>query len=524
MPDEHNSTLVNLRIDEYGFGGFEDQAETRAKYDYSRLDYEQLGNIYEGLETTGMQYGAMLSRTIVDTLSAFEIGKLPIPVVYDAQSGVENPDVTKFAQTFFHEQHWALIDAVTTKNKFGDGYVVFNLDRNLESLPPKMVLPGWAPFSSQLESATVIQMKKLKSKTGDETADLKIIRNYNAEQIKYTAEIVQAVQGVKKPKAKSFPNPLGICPVVHIPNLRQSGYQFGVSDFYSCIPYFILFHQTLMRGFEAQQYSGRPILTITGIPGSVEQWLLLSFGIDVNAESEDSLSSKILDMFKKHKMLALSGDVKAQFVESATPTGKTTEILAMCLAQIARLSTIPEFVFGAQLDQGSASVREQYAALRAKIMLKQAQLTPYLRHILRMAMVWYTTQNTNDETGISLDTYSIASSYEETLQKFKIELIWPEFLGQEQRNKIEALALMSQGGAISRKGLMKNYQDLVPSPDGEMEQIKLEMQELGALQAANDPQASQNADERNRKNTSGSGDNPDASRTDRPGSNKAGKT
>ena len=527
---EHASTLVNLRIDDYTFGGFEQIAEMNNKYDYTKLNYDTLREIHLGLETTGMQYGAMLARPIVDILSAFEIGALPTAVVYDAASGAENPEATKFAQTFLNEQHWALLEAIQTKNIFGDGYVVFNLDRNLESLPPQMVFPGWSPYSTGLESATIIQMKRIKSQNSSDTAEIKITRNYNAKVIQYKSEVVQPVQGILRPRPVRLPNPLGICPVVHLPNLRPAGYQFGVSDFYACIPYFLLYHQTLMRGFESQQYSGKPILTITGIEGSVKLWLKNSFEIDMDTESEDSVSSKILDMFKKHKLLALSGDVKAEFVESKTPIGKTEEILHVCLGQIARLSGVPEFVFGASLDQANSSVREQYAALRAKIELKQATLTPYLRHLIRMAMVWYSTVSTNEETKEPLETYGIVNTYADALKNFKVELIWPEFLGSEQRNKMEALAMLAQAGAVSKKGLMKNYPELIPSPDAELTEIEAEAEialqnaqanmEMQARFApdptnVNQPQATKNAKEVERKagKRGAGGDNPTATST-----------
>jgi len=534
MAEDHQNTLLNLRVDEYALGVFEQTAELTAKYDYSKLNYETLRDIYLGLETTGMQYGAMLARTIVDVLTAFEIAALPTPVVYDV-NGTEDEEATKFAQTFLREQHWALMEAVTTKNIYGDGFIVFNVDRNLESLPPQMVFPGWSPYSAGLESATVIQVKRIKSQRDSATAQIKITRNYTAKQIQYKSEIVEAAAGVLRPKPVTIPNPLGICPVVHLPNLRPAGYQFGVSDFYACIPYFLLFHHTLLRGYESQQYSGRPILTITGIEGNVKQWLSLSFGIDVDSESEESLSSKILDLFKKHKLLALSGPVKAEFIESKIPIGKTEEILKVCLGQIARLSSVPEFVFGASLEQANASIREQYASLRAKIELKQSTLTPYLRHLIRMAMVWYTTVSKNNETGEPLETYGLVSTYTDALKNYKIELIWPEFLGSEQRTKVEALAMLAQAGAISKKGLMKNYPALIPSPDGEISQLEdeqataLDVQRQSlALQSeftpdptgVKQPQATSNAKEQQRKagKRGASGDNPTGAAGSRKGS------
>ena len=509
-----------LRDDRYSLGLFELLSETTALYDYSQLDYTALIDIYMGLESTQMQYGGLLAQAIVDTLTAFEFAELPTVKVIERATGNEVREMSDFANLFLTDQHPQLLQAVLGKNLFGDVYIAFNLDRNVEAIPPYMVDPGWSPYSNNMDSAVVKAKKTVRSQTGFDKSKATITRWYDLKQIKYEIEVDDKPQGFAAPPNVTLQNPfIGIVPIMHIPNLKRPGYIFGFSDFYSSLPFMTLYHRVLTKGYESQQYHGSPILVISGIEGPVAQWLSDSFGIEVEDLDTEEASSKILQFFKKHKFLALSQAVTASFIESTAPTGKTTEIIKILLGQISRLSAVPEFVFGAEMESGNANVREQYARLRAHIALKRAQFEPYLAKLIKMAMVWYSTFDKNEETGETYENIGLISDWDETNQ-YTVELIWPEFVGMDVRNKIEAGTLLANAGAVSRQGLGEMFPQYVASPATELERMKDEIAELGPLESPPDSQGSQNADERRRKDDSKTGDNSDGGRTDRRGTNK----
>jgi hypothetical protein len=349
-----------------------------------------------------------------------------------------------------------------------------------------------------------------------------VTRLYDRKFITYSFELENSLSGFKVPKTVKVPNPFGVCPIVHMPNLPKVGMAWGFSDFYTCIPYFILYHRTLARGFEAQQYSGRPIMVITGIPGmSVDAWIESSFGVNPK-DTSAAAESKVLDFFNKHKILALAGDVKAAFIEPMSPTGKTTEILTQIIAQISRLSALPEFLFGASIEGNMSGLREQYARLNAHVQYKQATLTPYLVQLIKMAMVYYTIVTKNEETGELLDGYSMVKDMA-TANKYEIKLIWPELLGTAERNKIEALTIGTNAGAVSRQGYLEAFPQYFPSPETELARIEDESTRFasatdgaGGNPAVAEPQSGKNANSRrSRSNASGSksGDNADGQPT-----------
>jgi hypothetical protein len=312
-----------------------------------------------------------------------------------------------------------------------------------------------------------------------------------------------------------------------MPNLPKVGMAWGFSDFYACIPYFMLYHRTLSRGFEAQQYSGRPMLVVTGVQGDASSWIQTTLGIDSKSTTA-AQESKVMELFNKHKMLVLSGEAKAQFVESVSPTGKTTEILSQIISQISRLSALPEFLFGAAVGGNMSGLREQYSRLNAHVQYKQATLTPSIVQLIKMAMVYYTIVTKNEETGELLDTYGLVKDMA-TADKYDVKLIWPELLGTAERNKIEALTLMTNANAVSRQGALEAFPQFFPSPETELTRIENESTRF-ALPETGDgatggsssntvpkSQATRNSDQRRRNsNKSGSktGDNADGQPTD----------
>jgi len=515
-----SQALEGLRDDQYSLGLFELLSETTALYDYTQLDYTALLDIYMGMESTQMQYGGLLAQAIVDTLTAFEFAELPTVKIVERATGTEVTEMSDFANLFLTDQHPQLLQAVLGKNLFGDVFIAFNLDRNIEAIPPYMVDPGWSPYSNNMDSAVVKAKKVVRSQVGFDKSQATITRWYDLKNIKYEIEVENPPQGFQTPPPVTRQNPfIGVVPIMHLPNLKRPGYIFGFSDFYSSLPFMTLFHRVLTKGYESQQYHGSPILVVSGIEGPVSQWLSDSFGIEAEDLDTEEASTKILNFFKKHKFLALSQAVKAEFVESSSPIGRTTEIIKILLDQVSRLSAVPSFVFGAEMEQGNANVREQYARLRAHIALKRAQFEPYLAKLIKMAMVWYSTFDKNEETGETYENIGMITDWDET-NKYTVELIWPEFVGMDVRNKIEAGTLLANAGAVSRQGLGEMFPQYVASPTTELERMKSEMEELGPLEGAPDSQGSQNADERRRKDKSTTGDNPDGGRTDRRGTNK----
>lgn len=500
--------ITEFRDDSYIVEGWEDIAQG-IEYDYEKLDYEELEKIFLGDEESGMQYGAVYAPAITGLWAALEIAHLPTAIVVDQKSGKTDEDKTAFANRFLLEQHMRLFEAAETKSKFGDAYIVFNLDRNLEAVHPLMCDPGFSPFNNEIINAKIIQNKYLRSTEGRKIKTA-LVRTYDAETIEYKIETQSKAKGVDLPTSISLPNPIGVCPMLHVANLKTAGKKFGLSDFYNCIPYFIMFHRTIKRGFEAQQYSGKPILVVEGIEGPVQQWLQQTFGIDTSADL-NSQAKTVLNFFKRHKMFFFAGNVTSKFIEAKEITGRTAEILSYCRAMISIGSAIPEFMFGASLQKETAAVREQYINIKARLDAKQVQMEEVYRTLIKWAFVWYTTITKNEITGEPEETYGLMSTLEEAKQ-YKIDLIWPEFLGSEVRERIEAGTLLANAGSISRLGLLKLFPSYVPNPEAELEVLKSEMKEFGPLEASPDSQGSKNADERRRKDKSTSDDGDDKER------------
>lgn len=494
----------NTKVDTYTFGSFDSVAD-QLQFDYESTDYDYYRKVIDGNSETGIQLGALLAQNIVFWATAFEIGTLPTAVVTDLK-GNHDTDVSKFVNDWLSDQHAQLLTICETKNSLGDVYVAFNLDRNLEAITPDVADPGFLPYSNNLASLRVIQNKYVRNIDTGRKVKMKIIRNYTDKEITYEAELQtksKYTDNVKVPDKVKFPNPLGTAvPAMLIPNLKKAGQAFGYSELYWVLPYFEMFHKTLVRGFESQQYSGKPILVVSGIAGDTASWYLRTFGIDVTKQGTVDVDSKLLQLFKRYGMLALADNVKADFIESKTPTGKTKEIMDIVIAQISRVTGIPEFLFGGPGANTTDSLaREQLLSLKKKVEYKQVQLNPYIIRLIRMAMVWYSTVAKNAETGEVLEKIGVVNTFEDTA-KYRIKLIWPEVIASDGRLKNEAFAMMLNAGAVSRLSTLKNYQSFIPNPEAELDQIEEEEKRFGEVGGVPQTSAQKNSKQRRRNNKS----------------------
>lgn len=506
-----NTSLEGFRQDSYILGQFDMLIESLL-VDYQQGEYEKLLAVYDGAPSEGMQLGGLLAQTVVEYTTAFEFGDLPTPVVINAADGKEDKDLTAFSQRFLTDQQVYLFEAIHGKNMLGDVFVAFNLDRNLEAISPLFVDPGFYAYSGGLESAKVATHRYMRAPSGRKVKIL-VEREYTPKDIIYSTTTDSRAEGIKLPKIRKITNPLGVCPIVMIPNKPRIGGVFGFCDFQSCIPYFYIFHKTMMRGFESQQYSGNPILLFKNIEGPVKPWLNKTFGIDIDSMSTTTMKEKIFQFFKLFKIIALSDNADAEFLESKLPLGKTSEVLDAAFKQICRLSMLPEFLWGAQIESSNATVREQYAPIKAVMRHKRMGLEKALRTLIKWSWLWYTNVTQNPETGETFESYGIMKNGK-AINNFKVDLIWPEFLGSDQRVKIEALAMLANAKAVSRRGLLTNYKQYIPSAEIELANIKSEEEEFGSVGDVPQTTAQKEQKQRRRNTKSNQDDNQDANQRD----------
>lgn len=475
-------TMAQLRTSTY-------QQDVSASYvplqNYEQGDYENLWDLYVGDSGTGMQLGSLFAQPIVKFYTAFEIGRLPTVVVREkkalggASSGAKITELSQFANQFLNENHAKLIRLVRAKNLFGDAYVTFGPDRNLDVIAPYPAItsPGFYLFSDdphKLHSFRYAIQKTVQTPNPKEGTKGKITvtRYYDPEQVIYLAEAEAGVSVrdyVANPKIQ-IPNTLGQCPVLLAPNNWLPGTSFGWAEFASCLPFMRILHDVLACGYQSQQYNGKPIMVITGIMGNVLAWFKKTFGIDVKNPESAELERQMMDFYNRHKLFAFADQVKAEFLESKYPIGATAEIAQLAIQAIVRTSMVPEFMFGVAIESANASVREQYVGLKAHIRDKQIEFAPILKQLIKWAFYYYSTVSTNPETGQALDTYGFISDPTK-LDSLHIDLIYPPLLNSDEQLRIDALTLLQSMGGLSYRTAYENLQEFVPDAEQELERI-----------------------------------------------------
>lgn len=475
-------TVADTRKNDFQFS-FDDMSNLPV-FNYEQGDYEKLHQLFYGHAESGIQLGGLFAQPIVKFYTAFLIGQLPKVVIRDRttatdktnSNGKELDDLSRFSNQFMQDQHGNLIDIVQTGLLYGDVYTAFNLDRNLEGIAPypQKVLPGFNMFSAGLKTFQVGVTRSLRDPDDfEKKGDVDVIRTYTPEEIIYEAksENISLTEFGENPVV--MPHLLGECPVIHMPNNPMGGSQFGYCEFISSLPFMNIFHNVLVRGFEAQQYAGKPILAVTGIEGTVKAWLKRTFDIDVNSDSTEAVQTKMKNFFQRFKFFAFAGNVDAKYLENKYPIGATGELLDIAFQSIVKVSMLPEFMFGVAIESANASVREQYVSLKAHIRRKRIELGRHLVKLIKWALYFYSVQDTNPETGQKLLTYGFITDPLK-LQELSVELIWPQILNSDEQVKLEGLRLMADMGALSFQGVYENLPELIPDALAEIERVRAE--------------------------------------------------
>lgn len=469
------------------------------QYGYERTSYEDFHNLYHGNAESGMQIGALLSQPVVNLITAFIISNLPKVVVRDGErfqksskSGNGSTEDEKFNQysgflnKFLADVHPRLIEAIFTSVKLGDAYVVFGTDRDLEVIAPypSSCHPGFNAFSDKLHHFRTEVERVLDDPQRQEKIKAVVSRYWDREEYIFEATSDDSLGNVVDTPKIQNSHDLGEVPVVHFANNREPGNVFGISELRPLIPFMNLIHSTIVRGWEAQQYMGKPILKVTGIKGNVASWLFKTFGIRVEnaADESDALKTAMFNFFRRFKFLALTDEADANYIESRYVTGATEEIYRMVFKLFVNTSLIPEFLFGSAIESANAAVREQYSGLRAYIAKKQIALEPAIIKLCKFALYYYSTLESDEETGKPLPTYNFVTNPEE-LETIDIKLIWPKFLNSDEAMKNDAIKMLLEQGVLSKQTAIDNYKELIPHGDKELDRVRSEFSDTSLPQS-----------------------------------------
>jgi hypothetical protein len=482
-------TLVNTRNTDYetessGGTGFV------PTYGYERTDYSAFYELYHGMPVSGIQLGALLSQPVINLMTSFIIGRLPKVVVYDQERFQKKSSTTAtdseterlaqlsgFLNQFMQGEHAQYSSGVKTGLHYGDSYWTVGVDRHLEIISPypTQCFPGFHAFTDRLRSLTTRVDRIFDNPETGEKIKGTITKTWNNETIEYKVESDESLGDLVGNPDVVITNTFGEIPVVHFANNREAGNVFGISELRPLIPFMNIIHSTIVRGWEAQQYTGRPILKVTKIKGSVASWLFKTFGIRIEnaAEETDTLKTAMFNFFKRFKFLALSDEADANYIESKYVSGATEEIVRLAFQLFINVSLIPEFLFGSAIESSNAAVREQYVGLRSYVEKKQAELEPLIVKTLKLALYYYSTITRDEETGQELPSYPFISNPED-LDKLYIKLIWPPFLNADAAVKAEALKMLLDANAMSIETALENYQEYVPDARQELTRIRNE--------------------------------------------------
>ncbi len=408
----------------------------------NQYDYVELEKAYR--EKTGI-------RPVINLSASFLFANW-FEVLNDDQKAQE------FLNDFWNENRPGLLQGGIEAGLFGNTYLAFERDLDLEMINLKILHPGAVKPIFDEKRPWLINGYAIKNKIGNTTI----------EEIITTKDYKILING--RDTGQQGGNPYGILPIVHAAEIRFSDEVFGTGEVDEALYNLADKYKTVLdNGVNVEEYHGSPIPLFIGVKNFTE--------LKQNIEEKET--------WKPGMGLFLPKDAEAKFLESSRSAGNTLELLKKLFYNFVIQSETPEFMLGVHIPSSQASTKEQRAPVERKTERRRLSWTKYLQRaneiVLRMEEY---------HTGTRFKTYRTKISWGQIFEKDKTEE------ADVIVKKSQAVAALRELEICSTETARKALPEIIDDPEKEKKRVEAEKKEkqkyiLPALEPAVQPPADQ---------------------------------
>ena len=193
---------------------------------------------------------------------------------------------------------------------------------------------------------------------------------------KVTATTIELWYENQEDQKRTFPNPLGFVPAVHLQNDEERHQLHASSDLEPLEPYLKFYHDVMLHAGAASALHSTAKLIVR--VQDVNRFLQNNFTSSEISEGRLRFKNKDVLFFESGQpMINTTGSSiyaeGAEIIQASAPLGDTNTLLEYIFLNIVDVSEVPEWAFGGAIASSKASVSEQSAPLVHKIGRKRTQ-------------------------------------------------------------------------------------------------------------------------------------------------------
>ena len=338
-------------------------------YSWGRTDYDFWTRAYY-CKVMGLEVSGLFIRPIVHKIPAWVLGQLPVFLITSKRS-------QRKLDEWFALHHEDILRAFEGSLKHGDAFFVVNADRSVTLVPPNCVDPivDEADFGKRIGW----RIRQVFAHPEDGSRKMTVTDEYYIDRRVHTEEF-----STGKISKKTYPNLIGVIPVVHVANHPGEGEQFGHPEAEALLDLLHRYGQILEASVEGNILQGRPtpVISFNTVQDLNAFWRRYGSKSttklpDGSAREAESISIDMSDV------LTLSG-ANMDYKSPGSFADDAVKILGLLFYLIIEHLEVPEFVFGNAIEGSKASAETQMPVFEVFITARQKACTPWILETCRI--------------------------------------------------------------------------------------------------------------------------------------------
>lgn len=339
---------------------------------WQRSDYGFYRRLYWG-KAKGLELSGLFAKVLVNKIASWVMGRPPGWRCEDEPS-------QKALEEWWNNVHADVLQGYRSSKTQGDAFLVINSDLTVTLLAPDCVDPIVAADDYSHIIGWRVTLTLANPDTGER---MTTIDEYYEDRRLHRIE----VDGIMR-EAQTYPNLIGLIPIVLIANNADVGQVFGHAEAEALLSTMHRYGEVLDAAIEGNILQGRPtpVITFGSIQDENKFWQL--YGQKQSQQLPDGSSQSVETLNVDLSQILTITNGSFDFKSPGSFSADVSAILQILYYLILEYSEIPEFVMGNAVASSKASADTQMPVFERFIEGQQSDAEDWLTKISEIALAY----------------------------------------------------------------------------------------------------------------------------------------
>lgn len=327
----------------------------------------------------GLELSGTLLKPLCEKISAWTVGRPPM-WTSNRKRAAEKINI-------WWREHLPEINRANSESLYlGDSYLVLNGDSTITIVSPDSVEPIVDPDDFQRWLGWRVTTT-IENASGKETSQtMTYVDEYTAT--KRTRTVTKAGAPVMKTE---YPNPLGVVPVIHIPNQKSADEMFGRPEGEPLLPLLIRYGGVLDAGLEGNMRQGRPtpVISKLGTAANVDAFWDLYGEIEDHTLPDGTVEQVRIIKFDPDELITLGNEAEFSYEAPGSFSTDTQNLLGILFNLFVQESELPEFILGTAIGSSKASAESQLEPFLKFVEQRRLQAMKWMKELANLLVAYF---------------------------------------------------------------------------------------------------------------------------------------